>query len=346
MTDFDLAIIGGGISGTGIARDAAGRGLRVLLVEMHDLGSGASSASPKMIHGGLRYLEKRAFRPVREALRERAVLLAMAPHVVWPTRFLLPLAPGGRNPLLMRADLLLYNWLGARKGLPASETVDLTHHPLAAPLKRSFRSGFEYSDCLVDDSRLVVLSALDAAEHGAVIRTRTRLVRAERGDVWNLVLNTRGRREVARARVLVNATGPWIEEVAETVIREPLPAPVRLIKGSHIVVRWRFEHDCGYLLHASSGRAVFALPFAEEFTLIGATEQNFVGDLNAPAPDAKEILYLCDTVNRYFRDKVTPDELVWSFAGVRALHNGGAEWRAATAAGNYVLAFDKRAHTA
>jgi glycerol-3-phosphate dehydrogenase len=325
MADFDLAIIGGGINGTGLARDAAGRGLRVLLVEMNDLASGTSSASSKLIHGGLRYLERRAFRLVREALGEREVLLRMAPHVIRPMRFVLPPMPGMRSPLLLRFALFVYDMLGARKLLPAARTVDLTHNPVGQPLKRVFRYGFEYSDCWVDDSRLVVLNALDAAEHGAVIRTRTRCTRVERREDWELVLNSRGRRDVATARALVNAAGPWIGEVADNVIRKPLLAPVRLIKGSHIVVRRRFEHACGYLLQAADGRVVFALPFAEDFTLIGTTDENFVGDLKSPAPDPDEITYLCDAVNQYFRDQVTPDELVWSFSGVRALYDDGAD---------------------
>ena len=325
MADFDIAIIGGGINGTGLARDAAGRGLRVLLVEMNDLASGTSSASSKLIHGGLRYLEKRAFRLVREALGEREVLLRMAPHVIRPMRFLLPPLPGLRTPLLLRFGLLIYDMLGARKLLPRSRTVDLTHNKLGQPLKRIFRYGFEYSDCSVDDSRLVVLNAIDAAEHGADIRTRTRCVRVDRRENWELVLNNRGRREVVHARVLVNAAGPWIGEVAETVVREPLTAPVRLIKGSHIVVRGRFEHDSGYVFQVADGRVVFALPFADGFTLIGTTDENFVGDLASPAPDPDEITYLCDAVNQYFRDKVTPDEVVWSFSGVRALHDDGAK---------------------
>jgi len=345
MADFDLAIIGGGINGTGLARDAAGRGLRVLLVETNDLGSGTSSASSKMIHGGLRYLERGAFRLVREALTEREMLLRMAPHVIRPMRFLLPPLPGRRNALMLRFGLLLYDWLGARKLLPRSRTVELTHHRFGQPLMRSFRYGFEYSDCVVDDSRLVVLNALDAAEHGAVIRPRTRLVRAERRDEWELVLNSRGRREVRTARVLVNAAGPWIGEVADTVIRQPLRARVRLIKGSHIVVRRRFEHDCGYLLQARNRRVVFVLPFADEFTLIGTTDQLFVGDLNAPAPDADEILYLCKTVNEYFREKITPDELVWSFAGVRALYDDGAG-RPEDVTRDYVLVLDEKPHEA
>lgn len=324
MAQFDIAIIGGGINGTGLARDAAGRGLRVLLVETNDLASGTSSASSKLIHGGLRYLEKRAFRLVREALSEREVLLRMAPHAIRPMRFLLPPLPGLRAPLLLRFALFIYDMLGARHLLPGARTVDLTHSPLGQPLKRLFRYGFEYSDCWVDDSRLVVLNALDAAEHGADIRTRTRCVRVDRRDEWELVLNNRGRRTVATARVLINAAGPWIGEVADTVMRHPLKAPVRLIKGSHIVVRRRFEHDSGYILQVADGRVVFALPFAEEFTLIGTTDENFVGDLKSPAPSPAEITYLCDAVNQYFRDKITPDELVWSFSGVRALHDDGA----------------------
>jgi len=325
MADFDIAIIGGGINGTGIARDAAGRGLRVLLVEMNDLGSGTSSASSKLIHGGLRYLEHRAFRLVREALSEREVLLRMAPHLIRPARFVLPPRPGQRSALLLRFGLFLYDWLGARRLLPASRTIDLTHHPFGQPLQRAFRYGFEFSDCLVDDARLVVLNGRDAAERGALIRTRTRLTRAERGEDWQLVFNSRGKRDTATARVLVNAAGPWIGEVAETVIRLPLQRPVRLIKGSHIVVPRRFEHEAAYLLEAADGRVVFALPFAEDFTLIGTTDENFVGDLSTPTPSAEEILYLCATYNDYFRDKVTPDEPVWSFAGVRALYDDGSD---------------------
>jgi len=341
MANFDLAIIGGGINGTGLARDAAGRGLRVLLVEMNDLASGTSSASTKLIHGGLRYLEKRAFRLVREALGEREVLLRMAPHVIRPMRFVLPPMSGMRSPLLLRFALFIYDMLGARNLLPGARTVDLTHNVVGQPLKRLFRYAFEYSDCWVDDSRLVVLNALDAAEHGADIRVRTRCVRVERRDEWELVLNTRGRRDVANARVLINAAGPWIGEVADTVIRQPLKDPVRLIKGSHIVVRRRFEHQTGYILQAEDGRVVFALPFAEDFTLIGTTDENFVGDLKSPAPDLAEITYLCDAVNQYFRDKVTPDELVWSYAGVRALHDDGAG-RPEDVTRDYELVLDDR----
>jgi glycerol-3-phosphate dehydrogenase len=342
MSDFDLAIIGGGINGTGIARDAAGRGMRVLLVEMNDLGSGTSSASSKLIHGGLRYLERGKFRQVREALSEREVLWRMAPHLIRPARFLLPPRIGGRSPLLLRFGLLIYDWLGARKLLPRSRSIDLTHHALGAPLKRSIHYGFEYSDCLVDDSRLVVLTAVDAAEHGATILTRTRCMRAERRvNDWELVLFARGRREVKTARALVNAAGPWIGEIADTVIRQPLPAPVRLVKGSHIVVHRRVEHDCGYVMEGADGRIVFALPFSQKYTLIGTTDEPFIGDLNAPTVDGHEIVYLCNTVNEYFRDKLMPDEIVWSFSGVRSLFDDGAR-KPQDVTRDYVLALDEK----
>src|SRR5216684_2699963 len=226
MAEFDLAIVGGGINGTGIARDAAGRGLRVLLVEQNDLASGTSSASTKLIHGGLRYLEQGWLRLVREALVEREVMLRMAPHLIRPMRFVLPPEPGMRPPWMLRFGLFIYDHLGGRKILPATRTVDLADSPLGAPLKRPPAHGFEYSDCVADDARLVVLNALDAAERGAVIRTRTRCIGAERGDAWRLVLDVRGRRDIATARVLVNATGPWVKLFAQTVLPESASAPV------------------------------------------------------------------------------------------------------------------------
>jgi len=339
MADYDLAIIGGGINGTGIARDAAGRGLRVLLLEQNDLAGGTSSASSKLIHGGLRYLEHFAFRLVREALTEREVLLRMAPHVIRPLRIVLPPQLGRRSPVLLRLGLFIYDHLGGRKLLPASRTIDLTHHRVGQPLKRPFRYAFEYSDCAVDDARLVVLTALDAAERGADIRTRTRLMRAERRQEWELVLNRRGRRDVVSARVLVNASGPWVAQVAETVLRLPLQRPVRLIKGSHIVVPRLFEHDSGYLLQADDGRVVFALPFVQDFTLIGTTDENFVGNVSTPTPDAEEVIYLCGVVNRYFREQVTPDAVVWSFAGIRSLYDDGAD-KPEDITRDYVLALD------
>jgi glycerol-3-phosphate dehydrogenase len=327
MADYDLAIIGGGINGAGIARDAAGRGLRVILLEQSDLGSGTSQASTKLIHGGLRYLEHGAFRLVREALTEREVLLRTAPHVVRPMRFVLPAVPGPRSPLLLRLGLLFYDWLGARKILPPARGIDLTHHAAGQPLMRKYSYGFEYSDCCVDDSRLVALNALDAAEHGAVIRTRTRVVRAEREDAWRLILNTQGRRDVVTARIAVNAAGPWVGIVAETVLRMEGRPPVRLAKGSHIVVRKLFDHGCGYIFQNADKRIVFALPFAEDFTLIGTTDENFAGDLESVSPSAEEVLYLCRSANEYFRERVEPEQVVWAFAGVRSLYDesGGAD---------------------
>ena len=341
MADFDLAVIGGGINGTAIARDAAGRGLHVLLVEQNDLGSGTSSASSKLIHGGLRYLEHRAFRLVREALHEREVMLRMAPHVIRPMRFMLPPVPGLRSALWLRLGLFIYDRLGGRKLLPGTRTVDLTHHPVGQPLKRTFRYGYEYSDCSVDDARLVVLNALDAKERGADIRPRTRCMRAERHRDWELVLNTRGRRATASARVVVNAAGPWIAQVAENVLRVPLSAPVRLVKGSHIVVRRNFDHDRGYAFQAADGRIVFALPFAQNFTLIGTTDENFIGDVNSPAPDADEINYLTNVVNVYFRETVSPADVVWAFAGVRSLIEDGAD-RPEDVTRDYSLTLDEK----
>jgi len=340
MADFDLAIIGGGINGVGIARDAAGRGLKVLLVEQNDLASGTSSASSKLIHGGLRYLEHGAFRLVREALTEREVMLRMAPHVIRAMRFVLPPTPGPRSALLLRLGLFLYDRLGGREILKPTTTIDLTHHPVGAPLKRSYRFAFEYSDCWVDDARLVVLSALDAAERGASIRTRTRCTRAERRDEWELILNTRGRREVATARILVNAAGPWIGQVAETVLRVPLKASVRLVKGSHIVVRRHWDHDYGYLFQSEDRRVVFALPFAGEFMLIGTTDQNFVGDVGTPAASPEEVAYLCNAVNNYFREAVMPDEVVMTFAGVRSLYDDGSN-KPENVTRDYVLELDE-----
>jgi glycerol-3-phosphate dehydrogenase len=345
MADYDLAIIGGGINGAGIARDAAGRGLRVLLLEQNDLASGTSQASTKLIHGGLRYLEHGAFRLVREALSERELLLRMAPHVVQPMRFVLPAVPGPRSALLVRIGLLLYDWLGARHILPSTRTIDLTHHVTGQPLMRRFRLAFEYSDCAVDDARLVVLNALDAAERGATIRTRTRLARAERDDVWRLILNAEGRRQAVTARVLVNAAGPWAGIVNETVLRLGKSGPLRLAKGSHIVVRKLFDHGCGYIFQNSDRRVVFALPFAGDFTLIGTTDEAFSGDLDAVAPSADEVLYLCGAVSEFFRSPVEPNQVVWAFAGVRTLYDDG-RGRVEDVTREYHLALDERYGTA
>jgi len=320
---FDLAIIGGGINGAGIARDAAGRGLKVLLVEQGDLASGTSSASSKLIHGGLRYLEQGEFRLVREALAEREVLMAIAPHLVRPMRFVLPVRAGMRPAPLLRAGLFIYDHLAQRRLLPKTRTLRLRSDPLGAPLADAPRIGFEYSDCWVDDARLVVANAVDAAERGAMIRTRTRCIEAERGDTWRLVLMSRGRRDVAQARMLVNAAGPWVGAVADAVVKVPLSGRVRLDRGSHIVVPRLFAHDRAYILQADDRRVVFALPYEDDFTLIGTTDAAFAGDPAAVAATAEDVAYLCGVAGDYFRQPVTPADVVWSYAGVRALHDDG-----------------------
>jgi glycerol-3-phosphate dehydrogenase len=340
MADFDLAIIGGGINGVGLARDAAGRGLKVLLVEQNDLASGTSSASTKLIHGGLRYLAQGAFRLVREALAEREVLMRIAPHLVHPMRFVLPAEASDRPVWMVRLGLMLYDWMGGRRSLPGRKILNLNIDAAGAPLKRHFGHGFEYSDCTVDDSRLVVLNALDAAARGALIRTRTRCMRAERGDAWTLVLNARGRRDVATARVLVNAAGPWLATVAETVLRLERPLPVRLIKGSHIAVKSLFDHGRAYIFPTPDGRIVFARPFGPDLTLIGTTDEEFVGDPAAPTVHPHEMAYLCEAMNGYFRAAIGPSDVVWAFAGVRALYDDHAR-DAKDITRDYVLTLDQ-----
>ena len=324
MADFDLAVIGGGINGTGIARDAAGRGLRVILIEQNDLASGTSSASSKLIHGGLRYLEHYEFRLVREALHEREVLLRAAPHLIRPLRFVLPINEARRSALLLRIGLFIYDWIGWRKILPGTREVDLVTDEVGQPLKSRFHHAFEYSDCFADDSRLVVLNAVDAAERGAVIRTRTRCVRAERHDTWRLVLNSRGERDEATARILVNAAGAWSEIFAESAMRTEPQHRLRLDKGTHIVVKKLYDHDRAYILQVADRRIVFAIPFQCDFTLIGTTDRTFAGDPSTVIPSGEEIEYLCGVINDYFRTTIGSADVVWAYAGVRSLYDDGA----------------------
>jgi glycerol-3-phosphate dehydrogenase len=324
MADFDLAVIGGGINGAGIARDAAGRGLKVVLVEQNDLASGTSSASSKLIHGGLRYLEHGSLSLVRAALSEREVLLRAAPHLIRPLRFVLPVERSGRSRVVLRLGLLLYDVICRRKILPGTRSLDLITDAAGQPLKRRFQRGYEYSDCFADDARLVVANALGAAEAGALILTRTRCTRAERSDVWRLILNARGRREVVTARVLVNAAGPWADIVAESVLRQSPQRRLRLDKGSHIVVPRLYEHDRAYILQAGDNRVVFAIPFQSDFTLIGTTDRNFSGEPAAVAPTGEETEYLCGVINGYFRAAIGAADVVWAYAGVRALYDDGA----------------------
>jgi glycerol-3-phosphate dehydrogenase len=326
---YDLAIIGGGINGCGIARDAAGRGLSVFLCEMADLGSGTSSRSTKLIHGGLRYLEHFDFRLVRESLIEREVLWRIAPHIVRPMRFVLPHRDGLRPAWLLRMGLFLYDHLGGRERLPGTRTLDLTEDEAGAPLKRgAFTTAFEYSDCWVDDARLVVLNARDAADRGAELRVRTQAVGASRaGDGWRLTVQdlTSGKRETIPARVLVNASGPWIEQV----LREPLgvvtSGRVRLVEGAHIVVPKLFDHDRAYLLQNPDGRVVFAIPYEGKYTLIGTTDRDYEGNPAETRAMPDEIAYLCETASGVFEKRVHPGDVVWSYSGVRPLEDDAGE---------------------
>ena len=331
---FDLAIIGGGINGAGIARDASGRGLSVLLVEQGDLANGTSSASTKLIHGGLRYLEYYEFRLVRESLTEREVLLRAAPHVIWPLRFILPYRPGGRPWLMLRAGLFLYDHLGGRRLLPPTRALDLRSDAAGEALRDDLLRGFEYSDCWTDDSRLVVLTARDAADHGADIRPRTKCESA-RPDSGNWVLTLSGGVE-ERAKVLVNASGPYVSRVLSGILGQRHLTRIRLVKGSHIVVRRFFDHDRCYILQNADGRICFAIPYENDFTLIGTTDQDFAGDPASAAISADEIAYLCNAVSEWFRHAVTPSDVVWSYAGVRPLRDDGAT-KAQEATRDYVL---------
>ena len=314
MADYDLAVIGGGLNGVSIARDASGRGLRVILLEQRDLGAGASSASPGLIHGDLAGLERRRFLRVRRSLAERDIWLRTAPHLVRPMRFAIPAHSDERPAWQLRSWLLFYDRLAARNGLPASATVDVTHHPVGNPLKRPFGTAFEYSDCVVDDSRLVILNAVDAAARGAAIRTGARCTRAERGAIWRLVTIDRGHRQVVTARALVNATGAWTASVAETVLRQP-PPNAGTVQMSQIVVRRMFESSNVFVFQNRDGRLIFASPYQRDFTLIGTVSHAFTGDPAIMATSADDVAYLCDAVNRYFRERIEAVDVVRTVSG-------------------------------
>ena len=320
MADYDLAIIGGGLNGVSIARDAAGRGLRVILLEQGDLGAGASSASPRLVHGDLAGLERRHFLRVRSALAERGIWLRIAPHLVRPVRFAIPAHSDERPIWQLRSWLLLYDRLAARSGLPVSATIDVTHHPLGNALKRPFGTAFEYSDCVVDDSRLVVLTAMDAAARGAVIRTGARCTRAERGREWRLVTKDRGFRQVVTARAVANATGAWTPSVAETVLRVP-PPKLAAVQMGQIVVRRLFEGDNIYVFQNSDGRLIFASPYERDFTLIGTASHPFKGDPAIVAMGAGDVAYLCDAANRYFRERIETVDVVRTLSGANMARN-------------------------
>src|SRR3984893_9508836 len=340
--NVDLLVIGGGVNGAGIARDAAGRGLAVMLCEQGDLAGATSSASSKLIHGGLRYLEYYHFRFVREALLEREVLLAIAPHIVWPASFILPHDKGLRPALVIEAGLFLYDWLARRNLLGRSRRLDLRTAKEGAPLKEHLTTGFAYSDCRVDDARLVVLNAVDARERGADIRTRTRCVSAKREQgTWRAtLLDMRvAATTIVTARGLVNAAGPWAAEVLSGVIGHDAGKRLRLVKGSHIVVPRIYEGDHSYVLQNEDRRFVFVMPYEMDYSLIGTTEIPFEGDPSKARISEDEIVYLCAAVSRYFREPLSPRDAVESFSGVRPLYDDGAK-NASAATRDYVLDLD------
>ena len=327
--DTEIFVIGGGINGAGIARDAAGRGFHVTLCEQNDLASGTSSASTKLIHGGLRYLEHYEFKLVRSALNEREVLLAAAPHIIKPMRFILPQSPGVRPAWLIRLGLFIYDHLGARKKLPGSGALKLFGSPFGNPLNPELTTASFYSDCWVDDSRLVVLNVRDAVARGAKILTRTTCVSASpraQGDGWNVRLRdtVTGVETSMTAKIIVNAAGPWAEGCLENVVERAKVTPMRLVKGSHIVVPKMFDHDSAYIFQNPDRRIVFAIPYENDFTMIGTTDEDFDGDLAHISASEAEIEYLCETSNRFFGKQISKDDIVWKFAGVRPLLGGGA----------------------
>jgi glycerol-3-phosphate dehydrogenase len=338
---WDVLVVGGGINGTGLARDLAGRGWRVMLVEQHDLAAHTSSSSTKLIHGGLRYLEHFEFSLVRKALQEREGLMRSAPHIMWPLRFVMPHVPATRPAWLIRCGLFLYDHLARRDVLEGSSGVNLRLSPLGAPLQDQYTQGFVYSDGWVDDARLVVLNAVDAAERGAEVLTHTRCTRAQRdANGWTATLQTlgsandglkggvnstvNGQTRIVRARALVNAAGPWAEAflrgVARPASHEALATKqLRLVKGSHIVVPRLFEHDHAYIFQNPDKRIIFAIPYEDRFTLIGTTDVEIKGEPLGAQADDNEVAYLCEQVNRYFNKRISKADVVWRYVGVRPL---------------------------
>ncbi|HYM16930.1 MAG TPA: glycerol-3-phosphate dehydrogenase [Micropepsaceae bacterium] len=338
---YDIAVIGGGINGCGVARDAAGRGFTVCLVEQNDLAGATSSASTKLIHGGLRYLEGYHFGLVAHALKERAVLSRIAPHLTRPLRFVLPHHKGLRPRWMLRLGLFLYDRLGGASTFPGSKSVALDRDAAGLALKPAFRHAFEYSDCQVDDSRLTVLNAVDARALGAHVMTRTRCIAAERvRGIWSLTLEGHsGVRSTVSSRTLVNAAGPWVDQFLSEAARVGVTVRARLDKGSHIVVPKLFDHDRAYLFQNKDARVVFAIPYLTDYTLIGTTEKDYPGDPSMVAANEEEIAYLISAVNEYLRNPVRREDIVWSFSGVRTLHDDGAV-QAQQATRDFVFAVD------
>ncbi len=347
MDQFDIVVIGGGVNGCSIARDAAGRRFSVLLAEQGDLASGTSSASTKLIHGGLRYLEFYEFALVREALKEREVLWAMAPHIIWPLRFVLPESKDSRPAWLLRLGLFLYDHIGGRKRLPPTRSLDLRQDVVGAALKPAMTRGFEYSDCWVMDARLVVLNARDAAARGAQILTHTEAVSMTRRSgnfAVTLKDQVSGAQREVGAGLVVNAAGPWVDRVLNRVAGDAPRHHVRLVQGSHIVVRKLYDHDRCYIFQNRDGRVIFAIPYENDFTLIGTTDRDYSGDLAQVRIAEEEANYLCAAASEYFRAPVTRDQIVWSYSGVRPLYDDGAS-KAQETTREYVLTLEGDATT-
>ncbi|MCM2291758.1 glycerol-3-phosphate dehydrogenase [Allorhizobium sp. BGMRC 0089] len=342
---FDVFVIGGGVNGTGIARDAVGRGYSVALAEMNDFAAGTSSGATKLIHGGLRYLEYYEFRLVREALMEREVLWAMAPHIIWPMRFVLPFHKGGVRPAWMiRLGLFLYDHLGGRKLLPATKTLSMKRDPAGKPLKPLFTKAFEYSDGWVDDARLVVLNARDAADRGALILNRTRVIGARRNNgLWTIEVEDRATRSRTsyQARMLINAAGPWVDSVLSNAVGRNNAHNVRMVQGSHIVIAKKFDDPRAYFFQNPDNRIIFAIPYERDFTLIGTTDQDYKGDPKDVKITGQEIDYLCRCASEYFAEPVKPEDIVWSYSAVRPLYDDGAS-KAQEATRDYVLKLEEK----
>ncbi len=340
----DLLVIGGGINGASIARDAAGRGLKVVLCEKDDLAQHTSSSSTKLIHGGLRYLEYYDFLLVRHALQEREILLNSAPHIIWPLRFILPHHRSLRPRWLIRLGLFLYDHIGGRKILPGSRGVDLRKHISGKTLKPEYTRGFEYSDCWVQDSRLVVLNARDAERHGARILTRTKCTALERKqEYWVATIEDcrTNRNRPLQVRAVVNASGPWVKKTLDLDKTTNTENDIRLIKGSHIVVPRLFDHDYPYIFQNADGRVMFAIPYEQDFTLLGTTDIEVNSDPNKVTIDEAEITYICDAINEYLKKPVRPEEVVWSYSGVRPLFDDESK-NASKVTRDYVLQLDAR----
>ena len=327
VSEYDLCVIGGGINGAGIARDAAGRGLSVILVEAGDLASATSSASTKLIHGGLRYLEYYEFRLVRESLKERETLLALAPHIIRPMDFVLPHDSSQRPYAMIRAGLFIYDHLARRKKLHGSRGLNLANHPFGAPLKDEFSKGFCYADCWVEDSRLVVLNAMSAVAKGAEVYTRTACTKLRADDSgWTVTLmdlNRNTGREI-KAAMVVNAAGPWVRGVIEeSGLDAPQVPKIRLVKGSHIIIKRSMQGEQAYILQQPDRRIVFAIPYEHDYTLIGTTEEEFTGDPVTAKISDKETAYLCAAYNHAFEQQITKDDVLWNYSGVRPLFDDG-----------------------